>query len=81
MKTYKLNNLEIYTVAFNKEDALLVFLANKIDWTNKKELRGVLPESIAYPLTVKNVFVRDNSDTSTKNAKLSFDELKVAYIK
>lgn len=58
-----------------------VFLANKIDWTNKKELRGILPESIAYPLTVKNVFVRDNSDTSTKNAKLSFDELKVAYMK
>ena len=35
MKTYKLNNLEIYTVAFNKEDALLIFLANKIGVTTE----------------------------------------------
>ena len=33
MKTYKLNGLEIYTVAFNKTDAMLVFLANKIGVT------------------------------------------------
>lgn len=33
MKTYKLNNLEIYTVAFNKEDAVLVFLTNRIGVT------------------------------------------------
>lgn len=33
MKTYKLNGLEIYTVAFNLKDALLVFLANKIGVT------------------------------------------------
>lgn len=58
-----------------------VFMSNKIDWTNSKELRGVLQEGIAYPIKVKNIFVRDNSNTSTKNAKLSFDELKVAYIK
>lgn len=33
MKTYKLNGLEIYTVAFSKEDAVSVFLANKIGVT------------------------------------------------
>ena len=58
-----------------------VFMSNKIDWTEGKELRGVLPESLAYPVKVKNIFVRDDSNSSTKNAKLSFDELKVAYIK
>ena len=35
MKTYKLNGLEIYTVAFNKKDAVLVFLANKIGVTEE----------------------------------------------
>ena len=77
----KLDNILGLIVTDAKGMDYRVFLANKIDWTNQKELRGVLPESIAYPLTVKNVFVRDNSDTSTKNAKLSFDELKVAYMK
>ena len=77
----KLDNILGLIVTDSKGMDYRVFLANKIDWTNQKELRGVLPESIAYPLTVKNVFVRDNSDTSTKNAKLSFDELKVAYMK
>lgn len=35
MKTYKLNGLEIYTVAFNKKDAVLTFLANKIGVTEE----------------------------------------------
>lgn len=35
MKTYKLNGLEIYTVAFSKKDAVLVFLANKIGVTEQ----------------------------------------------
>jgi len=35
MKTYKLNGLEIYIVAFNKKDAVLVFLANKIGVTEE----------------------------------------------
>lgn len=35
MKTYKLSGLEIYTVAFNKKDAVLVFLANKIGVTEE----------------------------------------------
>lgn len=35
MKTYKLNELEIYTVAFSKKDAVLVFLANKIGVTEE----------------------------------------------
>ncbi len=77
----KLDNILGLIVTDAKGMDYRVFLANKIDWTNKKELRGVLDDSIAYPVTVKNVFVRDNSDTSTKNAKLSFDELKVAYMK
>lgn len=33
MKIYKLNGLEKYTVAFNKEDAVFIFLANKIGVT------------------------------------------------
>lgn len=33
MKTYKLEGLEKYTVAFSKEDAVFVFLANKIGVT------------------------------------------------
>lgn len=35
MKTYKLNGLEIYTVAFSKKDAVLLFLANKIGVTEE----------------------------------------------
>lgn len=35
MKTYKLNGLEIYTVAFSKSDAVLVFLANRMGVTEK----------------------------------------------
>ena len=35
MKTYKLNGLEIYTVAFSKKDAVLVFLANKMGVTEE----------------------------------------------
>ncbi len=58
-----------------------VFLATKVDWTGKKNLRGVLPDYVPYPLAVKNIFVRDNTDNTTKNAKLSFDELKIAYLK
>lgn len=33
MKIYKLIGVEKYTVAFNKEDAVLVFLVNKIGVT------------------------------------------------
>lgn len=33
MKTFKLNGVEIYTVAFNKSDAVLVFMINKIGVT------------------------------------------------
>ena len=35
MKTYKLNGLDIYTVAFNKTDATVVFLINRIGVTEK----------------------------------------------
>lgn len=35
MKTYQLNGLDIYTVAFNKKDAVMVFLANKIGVTEQ----------------------------------------------
>jgi hypothetical protein len=35
MKTYKLNGLEIYTVAFSKKDATLVFIANKMGITEE----------------------------------------------
>ena len=35
MKTYKLNGLEIYTVAFTKKDAVLIFLSNKIGVTEE----------------------------------------------
>ena len=35
MKTYKLNGLEIYTVAFSKKDAVLVFFANKMGVTEE----------------------------------------------
>lgn len=35
MKTYKLNGLEIYTVAFDKKDAVIIFLANKIGVTEE----------------------------------------------
>jgi hypothetical protein len=34
MKTYKLNGLEYYTCAFNKQDACVVFLVNKIGVTH-----------------------------------------------
>ena len=37
MKTYKLNGLDIYTVAFNRTDATVIFLINRI---------GVVPENI-----------------------------------
>lgn len=33
MKTYQLNGLEIYVVAFSKQDAVSVFWANKIGVT------------------------------------------------
>ena len=56
-----------------------VFMSSKVDWTNDKEIIGVLPQNIAFPVTVKSLFVRDNSDSATKNAKLSFDELKAVY--
>lgn len=35
MKVYKLNGLEIYTIAFNRNDAVLIFLANKMGVTAK----------------------------------------------
>lgn len=35
MKTYKLKELEIYTVAFDKQDAVIVFLVNKIGVTEE----------------------------------------------
>ena len=37
MKTYKLDGLEYYTVAFSKVDACIIFIANRI---------GVTPEDI-----------------------------------
>ena len=60
-----------------------VFLSNKIDWINQKELRGVVLEdkNIKYPLKVKSIFVRENSTTATKGAKLSFSDLRMAYSK
>jgi len=33
MKTYKLNGLEYYTCAFTKEEAVLIFISNKIGIT------------------------------------------------
>ncbi|MGP1598979.1 hypothetical protein [Peptoanaerobacter stomatis] len=60
-----------------------VFLTDKIDWINQKELRGVVLEdkNIKYPLKVKSIFVRENSTTATKGAKLSFSDLRMAYSK
>lgn len=60
-----------------------VFLTDKIDWINQKELRGVVLEdqNIKYPLKLKSIFVRENSTTATKGAKLSFSDLRMAYSK
>ncbi len=60
-----------------------VFFTGKIDWINEKELRGVVLEdnNIKYPLKVKSIFVRENSATATKNVKLSFSNLRMAYSK
>lgn len=59
MKTYKLNGLEIYTVAFNKTDAVLIFLSNKIGVT---------------PLDISETEIEPNEDAIGKVFR-SLDEL------
>lgn len=43
MKTYKLKELEIYTIAFSKRDAMCVFIVHKIGVTEENIMETDIP--------------------------------------
>ena len=56
MYIYKLNNLEFYTVAFNKKDAIITFLHNKIGVTEKDVIEtDIEPNRDALGKVFKNL--------------------------
>ncbi len=63
-----------------KGDLYYVDLANEIDWTGWKQVKGFFPATVRYPLQLRSIYVvnkPENTETRPVQGTLYFDEISL----
>lgn len=53
--------------------------AEEVDWTGWKWVEAKIPEGIAYPITLKNIYLAEINETKKDSGTIYIDNLRIMY--